>query len=475
MSTEVPADDLPDTAVPTDDLPSTGGEQQDNSSPSLLQQATAIPRAVASAAINTLAPLGASIESLVTRRPYAEVKKAWQDTPDNPAARDVLSSVGNAPVIKQIGQLLDAGGDKLADVTGMDRTAARDLVNTASLGVGPARGLFTKAAKAADMTAPAVENLWKMNPADSLANRYIINYAWAQQIGENAIKLTQDVLGRAQDRIGAVFNYVRNSGKQYSVALDPTEGALKGIAEKWTPDVLTNGAVSRLMRDLRAGADEPNVGIQGTQNTDWNSVGFAPKVTNPGTATITAQRLGSAASEIGEAAQNAGTWELKKGLFEVKNHIEDLLQAGLSPAEQQLYQTARSQYRALHGQLFASKSLNTVTGNVNAAKMGAFLESDDVSGFALNHNQGEAYNAARFGRGQEGTLKAPLDPTNKVGAIMKAAVSIGVPFQWAAQRGPAAILRTFAGSAPFRTALAAQLGQGAQQGSGGEEDGGGQQ
>lgn len=443
-----------------------------NQAPSFAQGLAAPADVAATIGINTFAPVGAAIESLATGKPYEDVRSKWIYSPTNPVTQKDLQTISQLPVLKQIGQVIGWAGQKLSDTTGgaASPTAATDAINLGLLGTGakkvalPGEAVAGAAEKAAAAGLPGVSKLWNMNAADSVLNRYIINNAWAQQIGESgAFKLTQNVLNRANNRITSVFDYIRNSGRQYTIQIDQTLAGLNKLGEDFT-GLMDHPTVKKMMEDIRSSKDNTSP-VNGAQEV--GAVGQR----GPDIGRMDAEQLGNWSSRLGKAARNTEDFELKSGLFKVKDQLEDLIQAGLPDVDKTLYAKARAQYKALHGQLLANSSnLNTATGDVNAANMGRFLQNSDTAGYALGRktaNTGHpGYDAARFGHRQAGpTLSDSIPPTNSVTAILKAATKIGVPLQWLSQRKPADILSALGSNTTFRTTLANELRASAQGGS----------
>lgn len=429
-----------------------------------LQDYTAIPHAAASAAINMAAPIAAALESVITGKPYHEVKQTWADTPDNPRAREVLETASQLPVLKQVGALVQAGGNKLSEVTdgAISPEAATDLINTALLATGAGRAAVLKAGKtataaeAAAGTPSSAASMWRINPADSIANQYVGNNAWAQQIGlPGAFRLTSNVIRAADDKMDAVYKYIYSPDKNYAIDINATLSGLNKLTDDYT-GLAEHATVKKFAQAVRDSTDKTQ-----SLNTGLD-VGGAVRV--PGAGQMDAEQLGNWATRLGRAAQSTPDFELKTGLFKVKEQIQDLVQQNLSQADKDLFAATNGHYRALHGQLLGSSgNLNVATGHVNLAKMGEFLQNTDKDGYAFGKNASSAYAAARFGQNQ--TLYNSI-PSTTAGAIMKAGMKAGMPMQWLIQRGPANVAKALSSNTAFRTALIAGLKQPMQQGAG---------
>ncbi len=84
------------------------------------------------------APVAGAIESLVTGQDYDKARESWTYTPQNPRAQANLQALGQVPGVKQIGELLHAGGQKVSDLTGgaVSPTAGTDALGLALPAVG---------------------------------------------------------------------------------------------------------------------------------------------------------------------------------------------------------------------------------------------------------------------------------------------------------------------------------------------------
>ena len=86
------------------------------------------------------APVAGAIESLVTGRDYDQARESWAYAPQNPRAQANLQALGQLPGVRQVGELLHAGGQKISDLTGgaISPTAGADALGLAL----PAAGKF---------------------------------------------------------------------------------------------------------------------------------------------------------------------------------------------------------------------------------------------------------------------------------------------------------------------------------------------
>lgn len=207
-------------------------------------------------------------------------------------------------------------------------------------------------------------------------NQTALNRQWAAAIGENSSTLDSSVLERANERIGNVFDSVRNPSRIIQADPAGTAGVLDSIDSRFegllpaNASIRTNPLVSRL---------------EGLTNTG----------------TINGEQLGDLSSKLGRAAYKqmtaqGGDRELGQALYAVKDHVDDLVSQTLTPTEQGAFTTARQQYRALMQLTSRVGNVNPSTGNVSGGSLANYLQQTDRQGFLFGNNQSNAYNAARF-------------------------------------------------------------------------------
>jgi hypothetical protein len=163
---------------------------------------TAVPQAVGSMAVNSLAPVGAGAESLLTGKPYSETAANWRYSPDNPDAQALLQGAGSIPGLKQVGQGIGALGSGLSSVTGgyISPEAATDAISTALM-FGP--GLAVRGAKA--YAASKLKDAMNAAPARAStqlaqAEKYPVNLTVAQTVGPGKLR---DVATQVQGPLSA--------------------------------------------------------------------------------------------------------------------------------------------------------------------------------------------------------------------------------------------------------------------------------
>lgn len=217
---------------------------------------------------------------------------------------------------------------------------------------------------------------WTSGPFNALkrSNQEALNSQWAQQIGETGNSVDATVLGRANDRLGQVFDSVRDPSRVLSVNPQATKSAIDTI------DQDVQGLIPGSIRD------NPLVKQLET-------------VTSTGSAN--GEQLGSLSSKLGKAAfkqmtSPSGDRDMGQALYAVKEHVDDLVEQTLNPQELAEYSAARGQYRNLMTLTSRVGIVNPSTGNISGASLANKLQQSDRQGFLFGKNQSDAYNAARF-------------------------------------------------------------------------------
>jgi hypothetical protein len=208
------------------------------------------------------------------------------------------------------------------------------------------------------------------------ANQRVLNRVTGTAIGENTDSLDSGALGRAADRLGAVFDNVRTPDRVVLADPQGTSRVLDGVDRDYEGLLPNNGSIrdNPLVRNLETLTQQG--GINGEQ-------------------------LGGLSSKLGRAAWKqmstpSGDRDLGQALYAVKDHVDDLVQSTLQPEEVQAYAQARQQYRNL--MLLTSRTgiVNPASGNVSGVALANKLQQADKSGYLYGRNQSDWYNAARF-------------------------------------------------------------------------------
>ena len=219
---------------------------------------------------------------------------------------------------------------------------------------------------------------WTSGPFTALkrSNQEALNAQWAQQIGENGTSLDASVLGRANDRLGQVFESVRDANRVLPVNPQVTTSTIDTI------DQGVQGLIPGSIRDNALVKQLETITSQGS---------------------INGEQLGSLSSKLGRVAYKqmtspSGDRDLGQALYAVKDHVDDLVEQTLKPDELATYSAARGQYRNLMTLTSRIGIVNPSTGNVSGANLANKLQQSDRQGFLFGKNQSDAYNAARFAK-----------------------------------------------------------------------------
>jgi hypothetical protein len=219
---------------------------------------------------------------------------------------------------------------------------------------------------------------WTSGPFNQLkaSNQEVGNQVVANAIGENSKVVDASTLGAANDRLGQVFESVRSPTT--SIQTNPT--ATTTIIDKIDQDM--QGLIPGSIRDNALVARFESIANQGS---------------------ATGEQLGSLSSKLGKAAYKnmttqAGDRDLGQALYQVKDHVDDLLQSSLSPDAAAGYATARQQYRTLMQLTSRLGVVNPSSGNVSLPTLANRLQQSDKGGFLYGRNQSDLYNVARFGK-----------------------------------------------------------------------------
>lgn len=221
---------------------------------------------------------------------------------------------------------------------------------------------------------------WTSGPLNAIkaSNQAVIDREAANAIGESAPTVDASVLGRANERLGNIFQSTRSAARQLLVDPAETEGALKQIDSDFEGLLPNDGSI-----------------------LDNKLVNRLAELTKEGK--INGEQLGSLSSKLGKAAYKQmsganGDRDLGQALYAVKNHVDDLVQRTLSPEEATAYAIARQQYRSLMQLTSRVGTVNPSTGHVSPGALANYLQQTDRPGFLYGGNQTPLYNAARFGQ-----------------------------------------------------------------------------
>jgi len=205
-------------------------------------------------------------------------------------------------------------------------------------------------------------------------NQEALNSAWAKAIGETGKSLDSTVLDNAVERLGN--NFERFRSKNTNVIIDPTK---------------TDAALTQIDSDLQ--------GLYPGSIRENPLVKQVEELAQKGA--INGEQLGKLSSKLGKAAYKQmstpqGDRDYGQALYEVKDHVDDMLGASLSPADKKAYEATRQQWRAFKQLTSRVNNVNPNTGNVNGATIANALQKSDQNGFLLGRKNSDAYDATKF-------------------------------------------------------------------------------
>lgn len=317
--------------------------------------------------------------------------------------RGLMTGAGSAASL--VGDPLVAGYNALAPKIGLPKSPMNvsQGVNALENKMGMPQpqnlgeSLLTSGASVLGAIAVPVPLLDKLKPGTS---QTLLNNSWSQAIGEDADKITSKVLNNAYNRMGDVFDAVRDE----------------------TPRVLNTQKISSALSNI----DEEFKGMLSDANANVTDHPLVQKFINFATdnpSSATGEQLGKLSSQLGKVSTKqflSGDPDLGSGLSQVKELVDDAVEQGLSPEQSQAYGAARSQYRAM-SQMLRSRALNTDTGDINPSTMGSFLERTDRTGYAMGNNTADHYMMTHAMRAQN----APSTVLGAVRSFQPANIPIG--------------------------------------------------
>jgi hypothetical protein len=265
------------------------------------------------------------------------------------------------------------GADPAAGLTSAQQQA---MAGGLGLGMRTTPGQATGSRALQQMEAKLESQPLTSGPFNAIkaGNQRVLNRSAAKWIGEDADVVDSTILAKADERLGAIFNDVRDKTPR---PIDPSHfvSKVQDINDEFEgllPDGKTIGAhplVQRLMRYAEQGQ-------------------------------ATGEQLGGLTSKLGRAAHKemtgaSGDREMGQALYRVKDYVDDLVEQGLTGKQLATYQAARGQYRALMT-LLRPGVTNSSSGNISGATLANVLQRTDRAGFTFGKNASDIYSAARF-------------------------------------------------------------------------------
>lgn len=314
---------------------------------------------------------------------------------------ETIANVGLGGAGGMAGQAIASGIGKIAARQGNMITQGQraSAAGGEALGMRLTPGKASGSAVLQKMEAALESNPMTTGGFDAIkqTNQKALNRAAAKSIGESADELSTPILAQAEQRIGAVFNSIKD---KTPVALDPNT-----VPQK----------LNQLIQDTE-GMIGGNASL-----ADNPLIGRLDEFTFKGGATR--EQLRNLSSKLGNAAKNNmttpnGDRELGRALFAAQDIVEDSIEGSLSATQKQAYSEARSQYRNLMNLTAKTNVVNPSSGNVTGRSLATTLMQKDRGGFTMGRNDTDLYNAARFSQafpdivGNSGTATRSIGPAD---------------------------------------------------------------
>jgi hypothetical protein len=310
--------------------------------------------------------IGNKVAGLLGGKPYAQVKSNG----GNSYASANVS--GNASVT-------GTGGGANYGSVGDDISAGLNIPKQELLKTGRDLGFKVTPAQASGSRALAqMEAKLESQPMTSGTfnaiknnNQTILNRIAAKSIGETSDTVDSSVLQQAQQRISNVYKVVADD-KPRVINPDDFLNKLSGIENEF----------------------------EGLTNISDN--GLVKKFINiAGNGKATGKQLQDLASKMGKVATNEmtsanGDRQLGMAMYQIKDHVDELLQQGLSGETAKTFSNARGQYRNLMLLTQRGGVINPSSGDIAGNALAGLLQQKDKAGFLFNKNNSDLYNAARF-------------------------------------------------------------------------------
>ena len=197
-------------------------------------------------------------------------------------------------------------------------------------------------------------------------NQKTINRTAARAIGENANNVSDDVLGRAAERISNQFDDLT---KGRTIAVDDT----------------FRNAIGAIDNDIAEGLFDSDIGVKALNR-------FRDKLAD---GQLTDEEYQKISSQISKKMRSKSIeWEDKDILAGIKHAMDDLVERSLGGKDLKAFRNARQQWKNL---VLLEKPgvVNTATGDVSGRSLANALRRMDKTGYMRGENQSTLYNIAR--------------------------------------------------------------------------------
>lgn len=197
-------------------------------------------------------------------------------------------------------------------------------------------------------------------------NQKILNQKGTSQIGETSQNIPDDLLGRAYNRIGDMFDSVKNEtivlGKDFGKAVND---AGYNFNRTWTGK---GDSTAKSLLDSAQSAIKKG--------------------------TLTGEEYNLVRSDLsGVLRSQAVPSNTKQLAHDLMDALDDVAERGISGGKSKIVSQARNEYKKLLG---LEKSLNGE--NISGAKLSSYLTKNDKSGYARGNDKSDLYEMLRFQR-----------------------------------------------------------------------------
>lgn len=344
------------------------------------------------------AALGAGT-SLLANEVVGRLSDAWSTAAQNRAAQRAMTSSGaQASGSAQAAASSTGGGAGSATtITANPQMSARTGISFGTAGEAPSAGLT---AAQRNVLERGRELGMRVTPGQALGNKNVqrveaklesqpmtagtfdaikdnnlrvVTREYAREIGEDTDEITRGVLGRAEDRIGGVFNRVLDEADiQY-----------------------TNNLQTRLA-ELEARAGNELVPEEMTViNKQLSSI--LDKATRTDNGAISGRAYQNIRTSLNRIAQGNRP-NLAYYAGQLRNTLDDALQNSVSGSEAAALREARRQWRFLSIGTERQGAINIGTGRVSPGAMTSAVQSADEAGFLFGGRQSRFYDALEFSK-----------------------------------------------------------------------------
>jgi len=337
-----------------------------------------IGRALALAPAAYLAPAtvpGAAVSGLAT----SELQPTMNNKEEliNPILGTALSA-GTQYGLNQLGDYASNALTQNAANTAGGLTDAQQLAAAAGdkLGMKLTPGQATGNKALQQLEARLESTPYTSGPINAIkkGNQEVLNNTWAKAIGQDGKSVDSSVLADAAENLSNQFEKFRSPNVK--VIIDPAK----------TSAVINS--VDEGLQGLYPGSIKDNPLVQQLDKLAQNGA-------------MTGEELGKLSSKLGKAAYKqtnplTGDHDYASALYQIKDHVDDMLGASLSKTNSAAYAQTRQQWRALKQITDRINNVNPSTGNINGVSMANALQKKDVGGFLYGKNQSPQYAATRF-------------------------------------------------------------------------------